>query len=79
VPQIGDQPFWAARIAALGAGPPPIRYRHLSAPVLTAAIRDAVTRPSYRDRAQALAAELAREDGNAPVVAAVNACESAAR
>ena len=49
VPQIGDQPFWAARIAALGAGPPPIRYRQLSVPVLAAAIQDAVTRPSYRD------------------------------
>jgi sterol 3beta-glucosyltransferase len=24
VPHVGDQPFWAARLAALGAGPPPI-------------------------------------------------------
>ena len=52
VPMIGDQPFWAARIAALGAGPPPIRYRRLSVPVLTAAIQDAITRPSYRARAR---------------------------
>lgn len=71
VPMLGDQPFWAARVAALGAGPPPIRYRRLSVPLLTAAIRDAVTRPSYRDRAQALAAGLAREDAAAPVLAAL--------
>ncbi len=71
VPMIGDQPFWAARIAALGAGPPPIRYRRLSVPVLTAAIQDAVTRPSYRARAQSLAAQLAREDAAAPVLAAL--------
>ena len=71
VPMIGDQPFWAARIAALGAGPPPIRYRRLSVPVLTAAIQDAITQPSYRTRAQDLAAQLAREDADAPVLAAL--------
>jgi sterol 3beta-glucosyltransferase len=68
VPVLGDQPFWAARVAALGAGPRPVPFRRLSAPALGAAIRDAVTRPSYRVRAQAIAARLAAEDGAAPVV-----------
>ena len=72
VPKIGDQPFWAARLAALGTGPPPIPYKKLSAPALTAAIRDAITRPSYRARAQALARRLAGEDGTAPVVRAIS-------
>src|ERR1019366_8761752 len=49
-------PFWAARLAALGTGPRPIRYKRLSAQALAAAIRDAITRPSYRAQAQAMAA-----------------------
>ena len=31
VPMLGDQPFWAARLARLGVGPRPIPYRRLSA------------------------------------------------
>jgi sterol 3beta-glucosyltransferase len=72
VPKLGDQPFWAARLAALGAGPPPIPFKRLTAPALTAAIRDAITRPSYQAQAQALASRLAREDGTAPVVRALD-------
>jgi sterol 3beta-glucosyltransferase len=68
VPVIADQPFWAARLAALGLAPPPIPSRQLSVDVLTAAIRDAVTRPSYRTRAEALSRRLASEDGAAPVI-----------
>jgi UDP:flavonoid glycosyltransferase YjiC (YdhE family) len=71
VPHIGDQPFWAARVAALGVGPPPIPQRRLSAPVLAAAIRDAVTRPSYRTQAVALSRRLASEDGAAPIIRAL--------
>ena len=72
VPKIGDQPFWAARLAALGAAPPPVPFKRLSAAALAAAIREATTRPSYRIRAQALATRLAGEDGTGPVVAAVS-------
>lgn len=68
VPHIGDQPFWASRLATLGAGPPPIPRRQLSAPALAAAIRDAVARPSYRARAAALSRRLASEDGATPVI-----------
>jgi sterol 3beta-glucosyltransferase len=71
VPMVGDQPFWAARLAALGTGPRPIRYKRLSAQALAAAIRDAITRPSYRAQAQAMASRLASEDGTAPVVNAL--------
>lgn len=72
VPKIGDQPFWAARLAALGAAPPPVPYKRLSAAALTAAIREATTRPSYRAQAQALAGRLAGEDGTGPVIEAVS-------
>ncbi len=68
VPMISDQPFWAARLAALGTGPRPIPYKRLSAQALAAAIRAAITRPSYRVQAQAMASRLAREDGVAPIV-----------
>jgi sterol 3beta-glucosyltransferase len=68
VPVLADQPFWAARVAALGVGPPPIPRRQLSAAGLAAAIRDAVAHPSYRTRADALARQLASEDGAAPVI-----------
>jgi sterol 3beta-glucosyltransferase len=65
---ISDQPFWAARLAALGTGPRPIPYKRVSAQALTAAIQDATTRPSYRVQAQALASRLASEDGTAPII-----------
>ncbi len=75
VPKIGDQPFWAARLAALGAAPPPVPYKRLTVAALAAAIRDATTRRSYRAQAHALAARLAAEDGTAPVVEAVSRLE----
>lgn len=68
VPVLGDQPFWAARLAALGAGPPPIPRRQLSITALAAAIRDAVELPSYQAQAEALSRRLASENGAAPVI-----------
>jgi sterol 3beta-glucosyltransferase len=67
VPMVGDQPFWAARLAALGTGPRPIPYKRLSSHALGAAIRDAMTNPSYRAQAQLMATRLTREDGTAPI------------
>ncbi|HVT66184.1 MAG TPA: glycosyltransferase [Trebonia sp.] len=72
VPMITDQPFWARRINALGAGPAAVPYKKLGAEALGAAIKDAVTRESYRERAQAISQRLAREDGTLPVIRAVN-------
>jgi sterol 3beta-glucosyltransferase len=67
VPVLADQPFWAARLAALGVGPRPIPSKRLSVAALASAIRDAVTRPSCREQAESLAKRLASEDGAAPV------------
>jgi sterol 3beta-glucosyltransferase len=72
VPVIGDQPFWAARIHALGTGPRPVPLRRLTIPSLASAIRDATARPSYRDQAQQLASRIAAEDGTRPVVEALS-------
>jgi sterol 3beta-glucosyltransferase len=72
VPMIADQPFWASRITALGAGPKAVPYKSLSADSLTAAISDAVSHDSYRSRAQEIAKQLATEDGTLPVIRALN-------
>jgi sterol 3beta-glucosyltransferase len=75
VPHIGDQPFWAARLATLGASPPPIPRSQLTVPGLAAAIRDALVRPSYRVQAEAMARRLASEDGTAPVISMLASLE----
>lgn len=72
VPILGDQPFWAGRVATLGAGPAPVPYRKLSARRLAEAITAAVSTPSYRERAQELSRRIATEDGAGAVVAAIN-------
>jgi sterol 3beta-glucosyltransferase len=72
VPMLADQPFWAARLSALGAGPDPIAPRRLTDARLAAAVRAAVYEPSYTRRARALAAELATEDGAGAVLRAVD-------
>jgi sterol 3beta-glucosyltransferase len=72
VPVITDQPFWASRVTALGAGPKAVPYKSLSAESLGAAISDAVRRDSYRRRAEAIAKQLAGEDGTLPVIRALD-------
>ena len=72
VPMITDQPFWASRVTALGAGPKAVPYKSLSAGSLGAAIHDAVTRGSYRSQARKVAEQLAGEDGTLPVIRALD-------
>ncbi|HJD80643.1 glycosyltransferase [Kitasatospora aureofaciens] len=73
VPVMADQPFWAARLARLGAAPAPVPYASLTADRLAAAIRRAVEDGTYRTRAEAAARALAAEDGCARVAEAVAA------
>jgi len=63
VPFFGDQPQWGHRVAEIGAGPPPILKRKLSASRLRDAIDRAVSRPAYAERAAEIAARIAAEDG----------------
>ncbi|MEN3608635.1 glycosyltransferase [Plantactinospora sp. ZYX-F-223] len=72
VPILADQPFWAARLTALGVGPAVLPYGRLDETGLAAAIRAAVTEPGLRRRARALGDRLAAEDGAGAVVAAVD-------
>lgn len=67
-PAFGDQPFWAHRVQALGAGPPPIPYPSLTADRLAAAIKRATFEPAFRDSAAAIATAIGREHGVANAV-----------
>lgn len=68
VPVLADQPFWAARLHALGVAPAPLPLSALNADRLAAALRQATGDPRHRVRAQAMAGRLAAEDGAAAVV-----------
>jgi UDP:flavonoid glycosyltransferase YjiC (YdhE family) len=63
VPVFADQPFWAQRIFALGAGPRPIPARRLSVSTLSEAIRCVVADERIRRRAGELGAQIRAEDG----------------
>lgn len=65
VPFFADQPFWAHRLAELGAAPPPIAKRKLTAERLAHAIEQATSNPAYTERAEALGVALRAEDGAA--------------
>jgi UDP:flavonoid glycosyltransferase YjiC (YdhE family) len=67
VPFFGDQPFWARRIAELGAGPPPLDRKTLSPDRLAAAIVAMDAEPT-RERARRLGDLIGREDGAADAV-----------
>ncbi|MEU6232794.1 glycosyltransferase [Kitasatospora sp. NPDC047058] len=72
VPAQLDAPFWSARLARLGTSAGPVPFSALTPARLTAAIRQTLDTPHHRTRAQAVAAALAREDGPAKVLAAVD-------
>ena len=68
VPVATDQPFWAARLSALGAAPAPVPRSRMSAARLAAAITAAIANPDYRASAQQVAGKLAREDSAAGIL-----------
>ncbi len=63
VPFVFDQPFWGARVRALGVGPAPIPLKHLTADRLACAITSAVTDPGMKQRARGAGAAIRAEDG----------------
>jgi sterol 3beta-glucosyltransferase len=69
VPFMGDQPFWANRVAALGVGPQPIPRSQLTAEQLAYAIRVAVEHEGIRQRAAAMGKTIRAEDGVGTAVA----------
>ena len=67
IPMGVDQPFWASRLAAAGVAPQYVRSAKVTAADLSAMIEFA-SRPEVRERATALAAAMAQEDGVAYAV-----------
>lgn len=63
VPFHGDQPFWGARVAALGVGPAPIRRGRLTAKKLAEALQTALTDREMRMQAAELGEKIRTEDG----------------
>jgi sterol 3beta-glucosyltransferase len=68
VPFTVDQPFWGARVAALGAGPTPIPRARLTRPRLAEVLRRTVADEAMHARAAALGALISTEDGVAEAV-----------
>ena len=64
-----DQPFWASRVVALGAGPAPIPRRRLTAANLAGALRVAVTDDAMQERSRGLGVRIRAEDGVGAAVA----------
>ncbi|WP_418960656.1 glycosyltransferase [Streptomyces tritici] len=76
VPVWFDGAFWSSRLTALGVSPGAVPLRTLTTPdALAAALTAAVRDPSYRRQATAVAERLRREDGVAPVRAALDALD----
>ena len=63
VPFFADQRFWGSRIAALGAGPPPIPSRSATSATLGEAIRLATTNPKISRAAGSLGERIRAEGG----------------
>ncbi|MFD0418597.1 glycosyltransferase [Streptomyces sp. NPDC127108] len=71
VPVTADQPFWAARLTALGAAPAPLPFRALTAERLADALIHAVHEPACASAAMAVSRSMAAEDGAGRVLKAV--------
>jgi sterol 3beta-glucosyltransferase len=63
VPFIFDQPFWGARLKALGLGPDPIPQKSLTAGRLAKAIKVAVTDTGMKQRARSYGETIRAENG----------------
>ncbi len=68
VPVDLDQPFWARRVALLGAGTDSLPFKKLTAADLAAAVRTVTTDGTYTKAAAEVSAALEREDGTAHTV-----------
>ena len=63
VPVTADQPFWAGRLAALGAATDPIPFRSLTAERLADSLDRVVRQPTYTRAAARAAQHMVTEDG----------------
>ncbi|TXS43732.1 glycosyltransferase [Streptomyces sp. OR43] len=71
VPVTADQPFWAGRLAALGAATDPIPFRSLTAERLADSLGQVVKRQAHSRAAAEAAQHLATEDGAGQALKAI--------
>lgn len=71
VPVTADQPFWAGRLAAIGAATDPIPFASLTAERLADAVGQAVRQQTYARAASVAARHMATEDGVGAVLKAL--------
>ncbi|MFJ8538864.1 glycosyltransferase [Streptomyces sp. NPDC093591] len=71
VPVTADQPFWAGRLAAIGAATDPIPFASLTAERLADALGRAVRQQTYTRAASVAARHMATEDGVGAVLKAL--------
>ncbi|XSG83083.1 MAG: glycosyltransferase [Methyloligella sp. ZOD6] len=71
IPFFADQPFWASRVYALGAGPKPIPQKKLDANGLAAALREATGNRDMIGKAASIGAQIRKEDGIAKAVSLI--------
>lgn len=71
VPVTADQPFWAGRLAALGAATDPIPFRSLTAERLADSLDHVVKQQAYARAAARAARHLVAEDGAGQVLKAI--------
>ncbi|HEX6684573.1 MAG TPA: glycosyltransferase [Candidatus Limnocylindrales bacterium] len=67
LPTHTDQPFWARRLAALGAATDPIPIKKVDGPLLAAAIDQARSSQRLRDGARAVADAMKDDNGTLPL------------
>ena len=65
---LADQPFWADRLVRAGVSPGWVPLKKLTAERLADLVRQAVSDPAYRRRAEELSAGIRSEDGAGRVV-----------
>ena len=70
-PVFGDQPFWARRVAALGAGAPPLPQKRLTAERVADAITAAL-RPEIAARAEEIGTKIRAEGGIGDAAAVID-------
>ncbi|SDP10347.1 UDP:flavonoid glycosyltransferase YjiC, YdhE family [Streptomyces sp. cf386] len=71
VPVTADQPFWAGRVASIGAATAPIPFASLTVERLADALLQAVRRQTYARAASIAARHMATEDGVGAVLKAL--------
>lgn len=71
VPYFADQPFWAWRVRQLGAGPPPVPRKKLTAERLAKAIKETVSNKKMVERAAQLGRQIQMENGVGQAVAVI--------